>query len=276
MSVLFVVGFVAANVAACLRHPLPLRETRHTHHGVPSVVVTVLSCAQPGGSRKFSGPVRRATSSTIASLIVLLEAIRAARKTGRTETFPSCVHPSRDDSVTPHGANLAENLVSKTSGASADLDAMRILIMNNAASGFTFGSTAVLADGVDRVAGVARPIKRAKAKARATTQNREDHPFAQQAEFTGEMLGRMAEVYQELNLLAARIEKSGAAAQPEARIRLQALREQTAQLNRQLGEFTNATEATWGDVKAVFEAGHAALKERFHDARQWASDRIAP
>jgi hypothetical protein len=45
---------------------------------------------------------------------------------------------------------------------------------------------------------------------------------------------------------------------------------------KQLDEARNATESTWGDVKAGFRKGYSELKDGFQNARQWVSDKIAP
>jgi hypothetical protein len=47
-------------------------------------------------------------------------------------------------------------------------------------------------------------------------------------------------------------------------------------LSKRLDEVTNATESTWGAVKAETEKAYAALKDGFVQARQWVSDKIAP
>ena len=62
----------------------------------------------------------------------------------------------------------------------------------------------------------------------------------------------------------------------EAKPKLQALREQTAKLNKQLDEAKNATESTWNDVKAGVKKGWGELKDGFQQARQWVSEKIAP
>ena len=41
-------------------------------------------------------------------------------------------------------------------------------------------------------------------------------------------------------------------------------------------EVTNATESTWGTIKADFEKAYAGLKDGFAQSRQWLSDKIAP
>ena len=62
-----------------------------------------------------------------------------------------------------------------------------------------------------------------------------DYTFAQKAEFTEKMQGQLAEINKDLDQLAAKIEKSSDAVKAEAKPKLQALRDQAAKLNKQLG-----------------------------------------
>jgi hypothetical protein len=54
------------------------------------------------------------------------------------------------------------------------------------------------------------------------------------------------------------------------------LREQAAQLNKQLENVQNANDSTWNDVKAGFKKACNDFKDGFQAARQWASEKIAP
>jgi hypothetical protein len=47
-------------------------------------------------------------------------------------------------------------------------------------------------------------------------------------------------------------------------------------LTKRLDDVTNATESTWGTIKADFEKAYAGLKDGFAQSRQWLSDKIAP
>ena len=66
------------------------------------------------------------------------------------------------------------------------------------------------------------------------------------------------------------------AVKAEARPKLQTLRDQATQLNKQLDDVKNATESTWGEVKAGSRKAFDVLKAGFQQARQWTSDKIAP
>ncbi|MGA2177243.1 MAG: hypothetical protein ABSH38_19890 [Verrucomicrobiota bacterium] len=115
-----------------------------------------------------------------------------------------------------------------------------------------------------------------KTKTKAAVQDMKDYTFAQKAAFVEKMRGQMAEINRDLDQIAAKIEKSSAAIKAEAQPKHQALRDQTAKLHQQLDAVMSATEATWDDVKAGSRTAYIELKDGFHQARQWVSDRIAP
>jgi hypothetical protein len=54
------------------------------------------------------------------------------------------------------------------------------------------------------------------------------------------------------------------------------LRDEASGLNKQLDEAKNATESTWDSVKVGTKKAYNGLKDDFQQARQWASDKIAP
>jgi cytochrome c556 len=122
----------------------------------------------------------------------------------------------------------------------------------------------------------AQQFDKVKKETKEAAQQMKDYTYAQKAEFVEKMQAQMAEIDKDLDQLAARIEKSSDAAKAEAKPKIEALREHTAKLNKQLDEARSATESTWNDVKAGFKKGYSELKEGFQQARQWASDKIAP
>ena len=122
----------------------------------------------------------------------------------------------------------------------------------------------------------AQQFDKVKAETKEAAQDMKDYAYAQKAEFVGKMQSQLDEINRDLDQLAAKIEKSSDAAKAEAKPKLQALRDQTAKLTKQLDEASNATESTWDDVKAGFKNGYGELKDGFQAARQWVSDKIAP
>jgi septal ring factor EnvC (AmiA/AmiB activator) len=128
----------------------------------------------------------------------------------------------------------------------------------------------------DTRAATAQQFDQVKKETKEAAQDMKDFAFAQKAEFVKKMQGQLDAINQDLDQLAAKIEKASDAAKAEAKPKLQTLRDQTAKLTKQLDEAKNATESTWGDVKDGFKKGYSELKDGFNQARQWVSDKIAP
>jgi cytochrome c556 len=122
----------------------------------------------------------------------------------------------------------------------------------------------------------AKQLDKAQTETKEAAQDMKDYTYAQKTEFVDNMQAQLAEINRDLDRLAAKIEKSTDAAKAEAKPKLQALRDQTATLTKQLDEAKNATESTWVDVQAGFKKGYGELKDGFQQARQWVSDKIAP
>ena len=122
----------------------------------------------------------------------------------------------------------------------------------------------------------AQQFDKAKTETKEAAQDMKDYTLAQKAEFVEKMQGQLAEINRDLDQLTAKVEKASDAAKAEAKPKLQALRDQTAKLSKQLDEAKNATESTWGDVKTGFSKGYSEVKDGFNQARQWVSDKIAP
>ena len=103
-----------------------------------------------------------------------------------------------------------------------------------------------------------------------------NYSYAQKAQFVEKMQGELTALNAELDQLSAKIEKSSDAAKAEAKPKLQALRDQTVQMNKQFDEVKNATESTWDGVKDGFNKAYQSSKDGVQQARQWASNKIAP
>jgi hypothetical protein len=140
----------------------------------------------------------------------------------------------------------------------------------------TFLSAAVFAVGCKKEETTSQQLDKVKTETKEAAQDMKDYSYAQKAEFTEKMKSQLDEINRDLDQLAAKIEKSNDAVKAEAKPKLQALREQTAQLEKQLDEVKNATESTWDTVKSGTKKAYDALKEGFHQSRQWVSDKIAP
>jgi myosin heavy subunit len=119
-------------------------------------------------------------------------------------------------------------------------------------------------------------LENAKQETKTAAQDMKNYTFAQKREFVETMQGQLTALNQDLDQLAAKIDKSSDAMKAEAKPKLQALRDQAAGLNKQLDEARNATESTWASIQNGFKKAYQASKDGVQQARQWVSDKIAP
>jgi predicted nucleic acid-binding Zn-ribbon protein len=122
----------------------------------------------------------------------------------------------------------------------------------------------------------AQQLDKVQTETKQAAQDMKDYTFAEKAEFVKSMQAQLTVLNQDLDQLAAKIDRSSDAIKAEAQPKLQALREQAAQLNKQLADVQNATESTWDSVKADSKQAYTSLEKSFTEARQWLSDKIAP
>jgi len=140
----------------------------------------------------------------------------------------------------------------------------------------TFLSAAAFAAGCNKEGTTSQQLDKVQAKTEAVAQDMKDYSYAQKAQFVEKMQVELAGLNRDLDQLAARIEKCSDAVKAEGKSKLQALRDQTARLNKQLDEVKNATESTWDSVKNGFKKTYESSKDGFQQARLWVSDKIAP
>jgi len=122
----------------------------------------------------------------------------------------------------------------------------------------------------------AQKLDQVQAATENAAQQMRDYTYAQKDEFVATMQTRLAELNQSLNELSANVEKAGDAVKTEAAPRIAALRDQAKQLQAKLAEVAQAEPSTWDGIKADSEKAYASLKDGFNQARQWASEKIAP
>ena len=139
-----------------------------------------------------------------------------------------------------------------------------------------FLSVAAFAVACKKEETASQQLDNVKTETKAAAREMKDYAFAQKAEFTANMQSQLAEINRDLDHISAKIEKSSDPTKAEAKLKLQALREQVAKLNKKLEEAKSATESTWDDVKAGFKKGYSELKDGFQQARQWVSEKVAP
>jgi methyl-accepting chemotaxis protein len=139
-----------------------------------------------------------------------------------------------------------------------------------------FLSAAAFVVGCDKEPTTSQQIDKVQARTAEAAQDLKDYSYAQKAEFVETMRSQLVEISNDLDQLAAKIEKSSDAAKAEAQPKLQALREHADKLNKQLDVAKNATESTWDGVKAGSRKAYEELKDGFNQARQWVSEKIGP
>ena len=148
--------------------------------------------------------------------------------------------------------------------------------MKNKTLVITFLSIAAFAVGCNKEQTTSQQIDKVQTETKQAAQDMKDYTFAQKAEFVTTMQGQLDALNKDLDQLSAKIDSSSDAVKAEAKPKLQALRDQAAQLNKQLDDAKNATESTWDSVKSGFQKAYDATKDGFNQARQWVSDKIAP
>jgi chromosome segregation ATPase len=148
--------------------------------------------------------------------------------------------------------------------------------MKNKTLVIAFLSIAAFTMGCNKEQTTSQQLENVKTETKEAAQDMKDYTFAQKAEFVKQMQGQLDALNKDLDQLAAKIDSSSDAVKAEAKPKLQALRDQAAQLNKQLDEARNATESTWDSVKNGFQKAYEATKDGFNQARQWVSDKIAP
>ena len=97
----------------------------------------------------------------------------------------------------------------------------------------------------------AKQIDKVQAETKEAAQEMKNYSYAQKGEFVQKMQGQLSGLNRDLDELGARIEKSSDAVKAEAKPKLQALRDQTVQLNQKLDEVKNASEWPGRASKAV-------------------------
>ena len=148
--------------------------------------------------------------------------------------------------------------------------------MKNKTWVIAFLSITAFAAGCDKPQTTSQQLDSVKTETKQAVQDMKDYTFAQKAEFVAAMQVQLDNLNRDLDQLSAKIDSSSDAVKAEAKPKLQALRDQAAQLNQQLDGARNATDSTWDSVKGGFQKAYESTKDGFQQARQWVSDKIAP
>lgn len=117
---------------------------------------------------------------------------------------------------------------------------------------------------------------KAKTEAKEAAHAMRDYVYAEKTEFVAEMKKDLTAIQADLDRLSAEVEQSSGKAKADAKVELEAAREQWAEAKVQLEAAESATEDTWDDVKGGFKKSYHELKTSMANARQWLSDEIEP
>jgi len=141
---------------------------------------------------------------------------------------------------------------------------------------FTFLSVVTFAVGCNQEPTASQQIDKAQTETAAVAQDMKGYTFAQKSEFVTKMQAQLDALNKDLDQLSAKIESSTDTIKAEAKPKLQALRDQSVGLTKQLDSVRNATESTWDSVKVTSQKAFDSAKGGFQQARQWLSDKIQP
>lgn len=103
-----------------------------------------------------------------------------------------------------------------------------------------------------------------------------DYTYRQRAKFINEMKKELSDIQKDMDELSIKAEKTQDKAKTDAKIKLDALREEMELTKKHIEESEKADETTWEDVKKGFRKANADLKKSFENTRQWLSDKIEP
>ena len=107
--------------------------------------------------------------------------------------------------------------------------------MKNKAFFFTLLSIAAIAVGCNKEQTTSQQMDKVQTETTQAAQDMKDYTFAQKAEFVKTMQSQLDALNKDLDQLSAKIDSSSDAVKAEAKPKLQALRDQVAQLNQATG-----------------------------------------
>ena len=127
-------------------------------------------------------------------------------------------------------------------------------LMKHKTLAIAFLSVAGFSVGCNKEDTTSQQLDKVQAKTEEAAHEMKDYTFAQKAEFTAKMQSQLTELNRELDQLGARIEKSTDAVKAEAKPKFQALRDQTAGLNRFKKNPFNKSFKSEGALISVFSS----------------------
>ena len=142
----------------------------------------------------------------------------------------------------------------------------KLEIMKSNTLGITLVSVIAFAVGCNQEPTTSQQIDRAQTATATAAHDMKDYTFAQKTEFVGKMQEQLNAINKDLDQLSAKIESSNDTIKVDARPKLQALRDQSAGLTKQLDRARDATESTWDSVKATSQKAFDSAKDGFQQA----------
>jgi hypothetical protein len=136
-------------------------------------------------------------------------------------------------------------------------------------------SAAAFTVGCDKEQTTSQQMDKAKTETKEAARDMKDYTFAQKAEFTEKMQGQISDLNKDLDQLSVKIEKSTDAVKAENRPKLQALRDQSAGMSKQLDAVRDASESAWEGIKTSSRKAFDTLKDGFNESRNWVADKIS-
>jgi adenine-specific DNA methylase len=154
----------------------------------------------------------------------------------------------------------------------------RLLIASLFAAAFATGCkpSAEKPEGQATETTASQKLDKAAAETKDAAHQAQEYTFEKKDEFVAAMQVQLAELNRGMDELSVKIGKSSEAVKAEAAPKLAALRDQAAQLKKQLGEVTTATASTWGTIKSDSDKTYTDIKNGLLRARQAVADKIAP
>ena len=125
-------------------------------------------------------------------------------------------------------------------------------------------SIAAFAVGCDKQQSTTEQINKVQTETKQAAQDMKNYTYAQKAEFVKDMQAQLDALNKDLDTLSAKVDSSSDAVKAEAKPKLQTLRDQAAQLNKQLDE---AKKPCWGyrfladGHLAPIDFGYAQLRD---------------
>ena len=103
-----------------------------------------------------------------------------------------------------------------------------------------------------------------------------EYTFAQKVEFSDKMKKEVADLQVELDALTAKVNAAMDPVKTEGQAKVKAASEKLAMAKTTHGQIETSTEATWEAVRTSVKQANSDMKASFDQARQWASEKIAP